>query len=435
MPEIWFVPSSATIPSSRIDGTLGMRSALSASHNRVIPGIAGLGFVRQASWACAAIALVGEGRKTKLNNAQVANALEALACKHVFRAGTRLPLENVRGSTRLAVNYSDPVQWSCSHLRLPKNYVTQPFRQSTTEALTPDGGLGFVQPGTSRFNGMELSERGGELAEAFLSQKVSYAKLRKVLRKWLDAGRSNDSGKVILEAGEAMLASIRPGQASPSERSTLRRSLSLELGREQAALCGGDARRRTRLHVWLTSLGREQAEKIRVEDLETLLRTDGSAQAIAHWHAIQENFYLARYLNSARVVLISIIELHKDGRNATCLDTVAQNGQVASACARYCAAGSEYRGFLTDHPDLCVNNLALDPDESDYRSIIEGITAQVPLLMRIERNMLVAGTLMRTPPNIQIESDLTDMLPLNRTSWVPRRFRQFRNLVLECGND
>jgi hypothetical protein len=435
MPDTWFLPAPITLPGSRIDGTLGLRRVLRASHERVVPGIGGLRFVRQASWACAAIDLSQGLRQKASTNIRVANALEALACKLVFHSGGKVDGEEwkVRGVTRLGINHSEPSQWAYPHLREPKNYVSQPIRQSTTASLTEDLGLGFVKAGPMRFNAMELSERGSDLASAFLGQRASRAYLRTVLTQWLSAPSAQASGKTIMAARDALLNTLRPGVASDDECEVVRRCLAAPLNEKQADRMLGDRHRRTRLYEWIADLDPE-TDDITIDSLERRLTGERTAEADAHWLACQENFYLERFMQAARVVLAALIKAFQEGSHSRSLLALTASDEIRAACLQYHATGKAYRQFIDEHPTLRPASLPLDPAQSEARRIVELVAAQVPLLLRQEGDKLVAGILMRTPPSVEIDVKLLGQRAIHDGPWLPRRLVQLQELTSECAH-
>jgi len=433
MPDSWFLPASISLPASRIDGTLGLRRALRVSHERVVPGIGGLRFVRQAAWACAAIDLAQKAQQPALTNIRVANALEALACKLVFYGGGPAEEERprVRGVTRLGISHSEPGQWAYAHLHEPKHYVSQPFRQSTTASLTEDVGLGFVAAGPMRFNTMKLSQRGTDLADAFLEQRASRSYLRTVLTQWLSEPNPQASGNTVLATRDALLNVMRPSRASEQERVTVQRCLALPLNKQQAPHMSGDQQRRTRIYSWLAELG-GQAEDLTIDDLERHLTGAHSAAADAHWVACQENFYLERFMHAARAVLEALIGAFREGASTCSLQALAASEAIHQACLQYGATGAAYDRFLHTHPSFRIASLSLDPTQSASQRIVEQVAAQVPLLLHREGDKLVAGALMRTPPSVEVDRTLLDQHDMREGTWLPRRLLQLRGLTLEC---
>ncbi len=73
----WFIPAKEEFQSLRALWTLGLNRAIRYYRELVVPGIGGVWFVRQLSWAAADIALA---REHHIKPAKVANAIKALAC-------------------------------------------------------------------------------------------------------------------------------------------------------------------------------------------------------------------------------------------------------------------------------------------------------------------------------------------------------------------
>lgn len=157
----WFIPEMEEFETQRALLNLNLNKAIRYYRELIVPGIGGVWFVRQLSWAVAGIQLAQEIHYHR--PVKIANAIEALACKLAWNRHPDRNQEGIRGK-RAFVKYQDA--WSFKKLSQPKFYVRIPFRSSTVRALS---GLGLTTRG--RFNSVELTENGSCLAGAFLSQK------------------------------------------------------------------------------------------------------------------------------------------------------------------------------------------------------------------------------------------------------------------------
>ncbi len=175
----WFIPELEDFPSQRSLLHLGLNKAVRYYRELVVPGIGGVWFVRQLSWALAGIKLA-EDLNRRGQASQIANAIEALACK----LNKKYPgIRGIRAFER------DPKVWEFSKLSQPKYYVQVTFRQSTVRALV---GLGYTRGGL-RFNGMELTPVGRELVNAlFLGNSVE-----KKIKNWIRNANSSSRKPVI----------------------------------------------------------------------------------------------------------------------------------------------------------------------------------------------------------------------------------------------
>ncbi len=164
----WFIPEPEDFPSQRALLHLGLNRALRYYRELVVPGIGGVWFARQLSWAVAGIALAKE---LNMKAAKVANGIEALAGKIEWYNSTEYYGRGIR-----AFNRDGNDVWSFKELSDQTHYVQIPYRQSTVRALA---GLGITR-GT-RFNNMDLTEIGYDLSNAFLDQ----TKIRNYLIEWI----------------------------------------------------------------------------------------------------------------------------------------------------------------------------------------------------------------------------------------------------------
>lgn len=183
----WFMPGREDFAVERAMLFLGMRRAMRYYRELVVPGIGGVWYVRQISWALAGIALAGKSARA-YQASQIANGIEALACKLRWYDGKE---EGIRG-TRAFARYEEA--WDFSDLSTRKYYVQVTFRQSTVGALRA---LGFTSGGV-RFNTMVLTDAGREMVDLFLDSE----RTRNVLERWIDKGALPDSGKTLLVIGQ-----------------------------------------------------------------------------------------------------------------------------------------------------------------------------------------------------------------------------------------
>jgi hypothetical protein len=169
----WFIPQMEEFQSQRALLNLRLGKATRYYRELVVPGIGGVWFVRQLSWAVAGIKLGGQYH---LKPTKVANAVEALACKLEWQ--NNRDEYNMRGKRAFERDENDNV-WSFKALSDRTHYVQVTYRQSAVRGLS---GLEFAT-GT-RYNTMELSNAGNELSEVFL--KASGSRIANLLTAWFD---------------------------------------------------------------------------------------------------------------------------------------------------------------------------------------------------------------------------------------------------------
>jgi len=168
----WFIPAKEEFQSQRALLNLRLNRAIRYYRELVVPGIGGVWFVRQISWAVAGIALA---REHHIKPAKVANAIEALACKLDWQKDKNE--YNKKGQRAFNRDRDDDI-WDFARLSDKAHYVQVTYRQSTVRAMT-----GLMLTSGTRFNTMELSNVGGTLKDAFLQNKV-----RNALSRWIKTG-------------------------------------------------------------------------------------------------------------------------------------------------------------------------------------------------------------------------------------------------------
>ena len=190
----WFIPEMEEFETQRALLNLNLNKAIRYYRELIVPGIGGVWFIRQLSWAVAGIRLAQEIHYHK--PVKIANAIEALACKLAWNKHPDGNPQGIRGK-RAFDKYKDQDAWSFKELSQPKYYVRIPFRSSTVRALS---GLGLTEG--SRFNSMELTENGSRLAGAFLSQKKGGRGGKSVgesIKDWISGDEIGNPGGIIVD--------------------------------------------------------------------------------------------------------------------------------------------------------------------------------------------------------------------------------------------
>lgn len=299
MPDAYWGPLKPdAIVGTRAPLTWGLRPALFYYSELCVPGIGGVSFVRQLSWAVTGIDLHEQcpaGRPT-----DVANAIEALGCKLGLTVGYPEELQwRIRGSRRLP-NLTD---WSFETLRRPTNYVVIPFRRSTTRALSRERGLGFTTGGT-RFNSMELTNAGRSLAVAFLQQSGKGAPEQKGPGRWLKEwlqGRYVDRPYGLTKLA-TQLGACFPSQ---EERNIVRKCVLAETSPNFP-----DRERRRRLALFLSTLGNGQISDIDKQLFDPLRQTgDGG---VKHVLDMETALAFQKMREAALAVVISAMQAIAD---------------------------------------------------------------------------------------------------------------------------
>lgn len=198
---------------SRTNTSFGLRPLEHAHDEEVVPQIGSLEFVRQASWAVAAIKLFNSDenvRKVAKTPTTLANAIEALGCKLEYTYASDI-FQNRRGI--LAFKRPASVHlWRFSDLKKKSNYVQNTYRQNVVSALRD---LGLCNKDSTRFNQMQLTELGEELADCFLKDA------KKILSYWVSHGSAQKNA--------TNMDILSPDFCSKDERNVLKNALNTDV--------------------------------------------------------------------------------------------------------------------------------------------------------------------------------------------------------------
>jgi hypothetical protein len=205
--DYWFAAEPSKQERSRVSLDFGLRRADRLLRELVVPELGRIWFVRQLSWPVAALALRAELRGVSSAKASsISHGLEALGCK--LEWGDDRDGERILG--KRAFGRDGDEFWRFDELRGAKHYVRNTHRQAATRALRDDGGLGLAS-GT-RFEMMELTTAGEQLADALLDQPVGKGgrPLRKHLHAWI-RGEGLDLSRTLCRA-------LAPSSPTDAER-------------------------------------------------------------------------------------------------------------------------------------------------------------------------------------------------------------------------
>lgn len=155
MADRWGLLGPELLPNARRTRTLGLGASVRAFNDLAVPGLGGVWYGKQLLLATlgVAVAEAARDRGAKVQNIEVANAIEALACWLAFNKTGWSRDARLRGNTKL--HGKDDL--SFRRVRQRSFYVTQPMRMATVQALPA---LGFVDSDSARFKAFRCSDAG-----------------------------------------------------------------------------------------------------------------------------------------------------------------------------------------------------------------------------------------------------------------------------------
>ncbi|WP_148299309.1 hypothetical protein [Komagataeibacter kakiaceti] len=157
----WGLLGPEQLAGARRTRTLDLGAAVRTFNELAVPGLGGVWFAKQIFLATLGVHLADRLRATRpdVRPIKIANTIEALACLCAFKNNKWAADARLRGLQKLPRDG----KLTFSRLGLSRFYVTQPMRMATGEALAA---LGFVAPGSQRFNSFQCAKAGLDLIDA-----------------------------------------------------------------------------------------------------------------------------------------------------------------------------------------------------------------------------------------------------------------------------
>ncbi len=185
----WGLLGPEFLPNSRRTRTLGLGATVRLFNDLAVPGLGGVWYGKQLLLATLGVAVAEEARKKgkKVQNIEVANAIEALACWLAFNSNGWSRDARLRGNTKL----QGKDDFSFRRVRQRNFYVTQPMRMATVQALPA---LGLAEADGTRFNAFRCSDAGTAFIEqACKDYRPSKGSVMNHLLQWVMVGKKVDS--------------------------------------------------------------------------------------------------------------------------------------------------------------------------------------------------------------------------------------------------
>lgn len=429
----FLVPSPDDFDTQRADRSLGLRRAARYYNELVAPGIGGAWKVRHLSWAVAGLWL-RQQFGDKHSALALAHGVEALGNKlqwSTLPIGEQTARTGLRGQR--AFNRSPDV-WSFRELSQRRCYVQVTHRQQVTRALPGDTGLGLAE-GSSRFNGMQLSAPGSDLALALLNQPSigrGPPRLQQTLKDWVQ-------GVIEMEPGSERLACVLgPKSASEGERQIV-------LGRLLSHVSPGsvvgsrDPNRRLRMVEFLDA---EVRGSEGWRDLDGLLYwLELQPGGASHADDIRTALAFEDMREAAVSVLDSLGEVLQASGNAIKVEAGARNDEVKSGLARFRKQAARYRGSTTRGSNGRADALAFASNaeaDTDDAALVVALVHRDGRILELSGDAVYRGPLFQAfadrqgAPSRGEEGTNDTEAEVNAPTGRPTRLFQFIELWRDC---
>lgn len=292
----WGLLGPELLTTTRRTRTLGLGAAVRHFNDLAVPGLGGVWYGKQLLLATLGVAVAEEARSSgaKVNNIEVANAIEAVACYLSFERNGWVSDARLRGNTKLR----DIKDLSFQKVRQKNFYVTQPMRMATAQALPS---LGFVESESVRFNAFRCTSEGREiLNQAMKDYRPHNRDVIAHLVKWVLGKHSDLLSDGLFNA----LSPLIPLTKMPEDATKLLRERLIQGGNELEQ----DKQRRVNVLEWVESLRKNRPDKLTWAQRPQEISED-------HWHDLQAGalFFEAR---EAAIATLDAAEVHIGNQGA-----------------------------------------------------------------------------------------------------------------------
>lgn len=406
MVEQWGLLGPEAISSSRRTRSLGIAASVRRFNDLAVPGLGGVWFGKQIFLALLGVA-VAEYVRTQgksVQNIQVANAVEALACWLAYRSNDWSQDPRLRGYTKL--KGKDDLSFRRASQR--NFYVTQPMRMATVQTLPA---LGLVEADSTRFNSFRCSEAGQGLIEEATRAFRSYNRtVLAHLVSWVHGDDRGDTRALRTQALRDALSPLTP--LSKNARGILR---------EQLVIGGRDApedkMRRHDALAWVQMLSSTTAKPVWKERPQMI--------SLPHWRDLQAG---ARFfdLRDEAVAVLDTLEKNIETRGDRCFPLSEELPfsleELRQAALRYVGMG---------HGDPEAARFAADCSLDDPRDVLRALVRRDGHVLRLQGDTVRPGPAFRgTPQRRGNEADEDDAPRPGTVPLPPHISFRIRNLWL-----
>lgn len=290
----WGLLGPEFLPNTRRTRTLGLGASVRRFNDLAVPGLGGVWYGKQLLLATLGVAVAEAARSqgVKVQNIEVANAIEALACWLAFKSNGWSSDSRLRGNTKL----QGKDNFSFRRVRQRNFYVTQPMRMATVQALPA---LGFVESDSARFNAFCCAEGGSNFIEQATRKYSPYKRsVIGYLTKWV-LGESDK-----LENSLPLIQALSPLDSLSEDAIQLLRERLIQGGIESRE----DKKRRGNALAWVESLRKNRPDRLMWAQRPQEISED-------HWYDLQAGalFFEAR---EAAIATLDAAEVHIGNQGA-----------------------------------------------------------------------------------------------------------------------
>ncbi len=410
MKNTWGLLGPEFLPNARRTRNLGLGASVRLFNDLAVPGLGGVWYGKQLLLATlgVAVAEAARSRGAKVQNIEVANAIEALACWLAFEENGWSTDARLRGNNKL----QGKADFSFRYVRQRNFYVTQPMRTATVQALPA---LGLVESDSPRFNAFRCSNVGKDFIEIATAGYRPYGRtLMDHLTLWVQMKDNHVDTDTLRQA-------LSPLNPLPDEVIPLLRERLIQGGNEHTE----DKKRRTNALAWVESLQRDKPDRLMWTQRPKMISEE-------HWHDLRAGALFFE-IREAAITILDALEAHigcrSDGQYYSLKEPIPD--ALKTTIEKLKSAAKEY--LNAKHSDegakkLC-NECIVDDSSHILRSLVERDGHVLRLLEdEIKPGPAFRGSTTRAPADDQDQDQET---PHARSIPLPAKISyRMRNLYL-----
>jgi hypothetical protein len=368
----WGLVGPEILGDERRTRTLGLGAAVRTFNDLAVPGLGGVWFGKQLFLALLGVAVAERVRAAgkQVQNIEVSNAVEALACWLALEHNGRKPDPRLRGARKM----HGKTDLSFIVVRKPSFYVTQPMRQATVQPLRA---LNLVKSGGERFNAFSCTDLGRDFIDVTCDGFNPHS--RSVLEHLV--GWAKDDHDDVKTSSRLTVALSPLNPMSKVAREFLRERLVQPTGQ--------DAARRLAALNWVDELRREPQRGINWEFKPSSLDE-------AHWRDLYAGalFFGTR---DAAIELLDQIEIFIAGRADVSLSLDAPlSPDLADKAERLRQHAEAFLDQKHDpSPSLLAGVFCRECTETRHANLLESLLVREGRVLRLRGRMIVPGASFR----------------------------------------
>lgn len=372
MESTWGLLGPEFLTNARRTRTLGLGASVRSFNDLAVPGLGGVWYGKQLLLATLGVAVAEEARSrgASVQNIEMANAIEALACWLAFGSNGWSRDARLRGNTKL----QDKDDFSFRRVRQRNFYVTQPMRMATVQALPA---LGFVESDSARFNAFRCLDEGRDFIEKATGGSRPYNRTVIDHLTWW-AQMKDDRVDT-----DALRQALSPRNQLSDEAIPLLRERLIQGGNESL----DDKERRGNALAWVEALPNNQSPHLTWDQQPTEISDK-------HWHDLQAGalFFEAR---EAAIAVLDTAETHIG--NQTVGQSCSLKTQIPEALKpaieKLKSAANKYLAFK--HADEEANKFCYECVNDDPSNILRSLVERDGHVLRLVGDEVKPGPAFR----------------------------------------